>query len=241
MTVRRRVRPAAGEVRPAAPAARVEAGSVGAARHRNPGWLLAGVLLVLVSAIAGILLLSSADDRHDVLVAAGDVEIGQPLQRSHLRVVQMSTADGVATLGPDDAAGVVGQIAVGRIPAGTLLNPAMFDSSPPLAADEMVFGAALAPGAAPISAVPVGTSVRLLSVPQAVAGASPASTDAPLAATTLGDGIVWGYETLGSGNVWVSVRTSTDVGLTASKAAQDDELRIVLVGSADDPEGTTGG
>jgi len=229
-----------GEVRAAPPAARVDAGHAGAVRQRNPGWLLAGVLLVLVSAIAGVLLFSSADDRHDVLVAAGDIEIGQPVERAQLRVVQMSPADGVDTMSPDDAAALVGQIAVGRVPAGTVLNPAMFDSSPPLAADEMVFGAALAPGAAPISSVSIGSPVRLLSVPHAVAGAAPASSAAPAAAATLGDGVVWAYETLGSGNVWVSVRTTTDVGLAASKAAQDDELRIVLVGAADVEE-TAGG
>lgn len=238
VTVRRRARPAPGEVRAAAPAARVAAGPVGAARQRNPGWLLAGVLLVLVSALAGVLLFSSADDKHEVLVAAGDVEIGQPLLRSHLRVVRMSTAPGVDTLGPDDVSDIVGRIAVGRIPSGTVLHPAMFDVTPPLAADEMVFGAALAPGAAPISSVSIGSPVRLLSVPHAVVGANPASTDVPQTAGTLGDGIVWGYEALGSGNVWVSVRTTTEIGLAASKAAQDDELRIVLVGVP--AEGDTG-
>jgi hypothetical protein len=228
--------------RAAAPAARFDAGRVGEERHRNPGWLLAGVLLVLVSAIGGILLFASADDRHDVLVAAADVEVGRPLERSQLRVVQMSSAAGVDTLSTADAASLIGQIAVGPIPAGTLLNRAMFDDELPLGGTEMVFGAALDPGAAPTATIGVGTAVRLVSAPAALAGTPASGPRTP--ATVLGDGTVWAYEQLGSGKVWVSVRTTEAVGLLASAAAQDDELRVVIVGAgtesadagADEPE-----
>jgi hypothetical protein len=221
------------DLRRAAPADRVEFGRAGEARHRNPGWLLAGVLLVLVSAIGGVLLFASADDRHAVLVAAADIELGQPVQRSDLRVVQMSSAAGVATLGNADAGDLIGQVAIGRIPAGTVLNPSMFDSSSPLAAGEMVFGAALDPGEAPLSTVAVGTAVRLLAAPRAIAGATRDDAAAPPPAVVIGDGVVGDHEALGSGKVWLSIRTTVEVGLVASKAAQDDELRVVVIGGAD--------
>lgn len=208
---------------------RVEFGRVGEARHRNPGWLLAGVLLVLVSAIGGVLLFASADDRKGVLVAAADIETGQPVQRSHLRVVQLSAATGVATLGTADASALVGQIPIGRIPAGTVLNPSMFAASSPLGPGEMVFGAALDPGEAPAATVAVGAAVRLLAAPRAIAGAGRAAGTPP-PADVIGDGVVWGHEALGSGKIWLSVRTTVEVGLVASKAAQDDELRVVIVG-----------
>jgi hypothetical protein len=248
LTSRTRRRPSAtpaaqpdvpGEVRRAAPAGRVEFGRTGQARHRNPGWLLAGVLLVLVSAIGGVLLFASADERHGVLVAAADIDVGQPLQRSHLRVVQMSSATGVATLGTGDAVALIGQIPIGRIPAGTVLNASMFNSSSPLGADEMVFGAALDPGEAPLSAVTVGSAVRLLAAPRAVAGAERDAAASPPAAVVIGDGVVWDHEALGSGKIWLSVRTTVEVGLVASKAAQDDELRVVIIGDASDTMATT--
>lgn len=228
-----------GDLRRTSSGGRVEFGRTGEARHRNPGWLLAGVLLVLVSAIGGVLLFASADDRHGVLVAAADIEVGQPVQRSHLRVVQMSSSTGVATLATGDATALIGQIPIGRIPAGTVLNPSMFDTSSPLAADEMVFGAALDPGEAPVSAVTVGTAVRLLAAPRAVAGTA-RELDAPPPATVIGDGVVWDHEALGSGKIWLSVRTTVDVGLIASKAAQDDELRVVIVGDATSEAAGTG-
>jgi hypothetical protein len=186
----------------------------------------------LVSAIGGVLLFASADDRHAVLVAAADIEVGQPVQRSHLRVVQMSSAAGAATLGAADAAELIGQIPLGRVPAGTVLNRSMFDTASPLDPGEMVFGAALDPGEAPLSSVVVGTAVRLLATPRAIAGASRDATAAPPAAVVIGDGVIWDHEALGSGKVWLSVRTSVDVGLVASKAAQDDELRVVIIGES---------
>ena len=41
------------------PAARFEPGKVAEARHRNPTWIVAGVLLVLVTARGGVLLFTS--------------------------------------------------------------------------------------------------------------------------------------------------------------------------------------
>jgi hypothetical protein len=223
------------DLRRPASAGRIDVGRAGRSRHRNPGWLLGGVLLVLVSAIGGVVLFASADERRGVLVAAGDIEVGQPLRRSQLRVVQMSSAAGVATLGTADAATLLGRIPIGRIPAGTVLNASMFSSSSPLGADEMVFGAALDPGEAPLSAVAIGSAVRLLGAPRAIAGGDRDAAALPPAALVLGDGVVWDHEALGSGKIWLSVRTTVDIGLVASKAAQDDELRVVIIG--DEPEG----
>ena len=73
--------PKAGKARrpPSGPAARFEPGKVAETRHRNPTWLVAGVLLVLVSALGGVLLFASSDDRADVLVAAADLQPGRPV------------------------------------------------------------------------------------------------------------------------------------------------------------------
>ena len=62
---------------------------------------------------------------------------------------------------------LVGLLPVGRIPAGTLLAQGMFADEVPLAPNEVVFGAALDPGEAPLSGVQVGAPVELLDVPKA--------------------------------------------------------------------------
>jgi hypothetical protein len=219
--------------RPTAPAARFDPGRVAEPRHRNPAWLLAGVLLVVLCALGGVLLFSSADDRTEVLVAAGDLPAGEPVARTDLRIERV-TADGdVRSLAPADADALVGLLPVGRIPAGTLLARGMFADELPLAADEIVFGAALDPGEAPLSGVQVGAPVELLDVPKADSG--PEQATPPAGTVAIGSGTVWAVEQLASGQLWISMRVARDVGLAASEASQRDTLRVVLVGGATGP------
>jgi SAF domain len=213
---------------PTAPAARFDAGRVAETRHRNPAWLLAGVLLVVLCALGGVLLFSSADERTEVLVAVRDLEAGQPISRGDLRIERLAVDGDIGSLSPADADAIVGLLPVGRIPAGTLLARGMLADEVPLAAGEMVFGAALDPGEAPLSGVQVGVPVELLDVPKANPNATEKS--APAEATVIGSGTVWAVEQLASGQLWISMRVPRDIGLTASEASQSDTLRVVLIG-----------
>ena len=214
--------------RPVGPAARFEPGKVAEARHRNPTWIVAGVLLVVLSALGGVLLFMSSDDRTSVLVAARDLDPGRPIERDDLRVQRVAVDGGVATLPAEAADGIVGQHPAGRVPAGTLLAPAMFEAALPLGPDEVVIGAALDPGEAPMAELEVGSAVELVRVDVPAAGA----TDVTASAAPLGAGTVWAAEQIATGQVWVSVRVARDVGLAASVAAAEDRLRVVLVGGA---------
>ena len=109
-----------------------------------------------------MLLFTSNDDRTEVLVAAADLEPGQPLERSDLRIQRVALDGGVASIDPSDAPELVGRITVGQVPAGTMLAPGMFADDAALGADEMVVGAALDPGEAPLSGMQVGAPVELL-------------------------------------------------------------------------------
>jgi hypothetical protein len=216
---------------PTTPAARFDPGRVAEPRHRNPAWLLAGVLLVVLCALGGVLLFSSADDRTEVLVAARDLEQGEPISRGDLRIARLAVDGSVGSLSPADVDGLVGRLPVGRIPAGALLAGGMFADELPLAADEIVFGAALDPGEAPLSGVEVGAPVDLLDVPKATPGATDAIDPRPTTkAVVIGSGTVWAVEEMATGQLWISMRVPRNVGLTASEASQRDTLRVVLVG-----------
>jgi hypothetical protein len=217
---------------PPAPAARFDPGRVAESRHRNPAWVLAGVLLVVVCALGGVLLFSSADDRTEVLVAAGDLEPGEPISRGDLRIERLVVDGDVGSLPPSAADALVGLLPVGRIPAGTLLAQGMFADDLPLAPNEVVFGAALDPGEAPLSGVQVGAPVELLDVPKASPNPGPASApaDAGTGAVAIGSGTVWAVESLATGQLWISMRVTRAVGLAASEASQLDTLRVVLIG-----------
>ena len=189
------------------PAARFEPGKVAEARHRNPTWIVAGVLLVLLSALGGVLLFMSSDERTAVLVAARDLDPGRPVERADLRVQRVAVDDGVATLAAESADAIVGQHPAGRIPAGTMLAPAMFDAAVPLGPDEVVIGAALDPGEAPLAAAA-----------RSAAPSSSCDVDVPAARrhrrdgrapTSLGAGTVWAVEPIATGQLWVSVRVDS--------------------------------
>ena len=209
----------------AAPAARFEPGRVAEARHRNPTWIVAGVLLVLLSALSGVLLFTSSDDRTEVLVAAADLEPGQPIERSDLRVQRIAADAGVASMPATSADDVIGEHPVGFVPAGTLLSPAMFEAAIPLGADEIVVGAALDPGEAPLSQLAVGDVVELVRVVL-----PPAGVEGEATAESIGAGTIWAVESVATGQLWVSVRVQRDVGMEASLAAAEDRLRLALVG-----------
>jgi len=220
---------------PAGPAARFDPGRVAEPRHRNPTWLVAGVLLVLLSALGGVLLFSSNDDRSEVLVAAQDLEPGQPIEQADLRIERIAIDGGIASVAASEAADLIGQIPVGRVPAGAVLAPGMFAGDVALGPDEMVVGAALDPGEAPLSGLQIGAPVELLALEPVDAGATSdgaAVADARRVAVPLGTGTVWAVEPVATGQLWVSMRVRRDVGLAASQASAADTLRVVLVGAA---------
>ncbi len=211
---------------PAGPAARFDPGRVAEPRHRNPVWLLAGVLLVVLCALGGVLLFSSSDDRTEVLVAARDLEAGEPVASGDLRIERVAVDDGVATVDPSEADDLRGRLPVGPVPAGTLISGGMFAEEVPLGPDEMVFGAALDPGEAPLSGMQVGAPIELLTV----GVADPAGGGAAPSTTTIGTGTLWAVESIATGQLWLSMRVPRDVGIAASQASAADTLRVVLVG-----------
>jgi hypothetical protein len=213
-------------------AARVDAGRVSLPRHRNPTWLVAGALLVVLSALGGVLLFSASDDRVEVLVAAGDLQPGGSVEHADLRIARVAVDAGVATIGPDGAADLIGRQPIGRVPAGTLLSAGMFAEELPLAAGEVVIGAALDPGEAPLSGLQVGAGVELvvLDLADPEQGGERIGADASAAITPIGTATIWAVEPIANGQLWVSVRVAREVGLEASLAAAQDALRLVLIG-----------
>jgi len=208
------------------PVARFLPGREARARQRNLGWMLGGMLVVLVCALGGVLLVTSGDDRVDVVVAAADLERGRPVERSDLRVVRVQVGSGVATVSPTAAAELIGRAPLGEIPHGSLLAADMFSETEALGAGEVVVGAALDPGEAPLSTIAPGTAVKLLYAPLTPPDERPSAPSSQV----LGAGTVWASETLGTGQIWLTVRVQDSVGLAVSQAAQDDALRVVLSG-----------
>ncbi len=77
-----------------------------ASRLRAPSWrdtrLLVGVLLVLLSTVAGALVVAAADDRVRVFAAATEVAPGERLTTDDLAIVDVQLGDGAASYLPAD-------------------------------------------------------------------------------------------------------------------------------------------
>lgn len=142
-------------------AARVVAGRVGEPTHRNPVWLLGGVLLVVASAIGGMLLFRAGDQRSEALITARDLEPGETVERDDFRIRRISV-EGVDVVAPSEVDLIVGQRVVGPVPSGALVHAGMFSAADPIGVDQMDIGAALEPGAFPRSDLTLGAAVELL-------------------------------------------------------------------------------
>ena len=116
-----------------------------------------------------------------------------------------------------------------------MLAPGMFADDVALGPDEMVVGAALDPGEAPLSGLQVGAPVELLALEPVAAAADDGACRRGAgrsAVTSLGTGTVWAVEPSPPASCGCRCGSTGDVGLAASQAAAADTLRVVLVGAA---------
>ncbi len=86
--------------------------------------LLAGLVLVLGCAAAGVWWTAGLDDRISVLALTRSVTIGQTLTAGDLRAVDVSAADGVTLVPADHASTVLSRPMATSLGPGALLTPA---------------------------------------------------------------------------------------------------------------------
>ncbi len=99
-----------------------------ASRLRAPSWrdsrLLVGILLVLVSTVAGALVVARADDRVPVYAAASALTPGQALGADDVTVVEVQLGDGAAAYLPADRALPADAYALRELRRGELIPAA---------------------------------------------------------------------------------------------------------------------
>ena len=201
-------------------------------RKKRPSWVLAGVVLVLVSALLGVYALRAVSDEMSVMVAAHDLVPGQPVTAADLRVVTMGQSGGLRAIQPDQQGLIVGLSPRAPIPAGTVLNTGLFVTAGEVVPAGMaVVGGAFGVGEVPTATLRAGDVVDLIVVAPSTAGV----TASPVAAAVVGRGSVWavsGSVDPGSGSssrVWVALLIDSSVQVQVAQAAADGRLRLSLV------------
>jgi len=196
-------------------------------RERQTPLVLLGVLLVAGCALAAVLFARSGQSTAEVVVAAHDLQPGQPIAAADLRTTQVSTSTNATFLSAAHLEELVGQAPRGFVPAGTPLNPDMIASGAALSAGEDIVGAVLAPGAMPVGGLRSGDVVEVI-----VTSKANGTSSAPPG--SLGRAVVYEVAPSSGDNgadTWVSLRQPASLGLKIAQAAADGTLRLALVGA----------
>ncbi len=193
-------------------------------RQRRLPWIALGLLLVFGAGLAFAAWTQATSRQVAVLVAARDVDAGEVVTAAAVRTEQVAVGPGVTTVESGERQLVVGKVARGPIPAGTLLNPALVAEGDVVPAGQAVVGAVLVPGAYPTASLRPGDHVQLV--------AAAATTDPSAVLEPLGDARVWAVTDLdapGTPGLFISLLVPADRAGAVTNAGAQQRLRLVLV------------
>jgi len=124
--------------------------------------VLLGLALLLAGVLGTLAIVQQAGQRIPVLVMARSVQAGQVIGAEDVRVAELGTAPGVATLGAGERARVVGRRAAVPLEQGQVLGPAVVADGPALAAGQVAMSLALAPEHAAAGQLRAGDRVAVV-------------------------------------------------------------------------------
>lgn len=199
--------------------------------RRRPSWIVLGTIIVGLAALLGAYVFNAASETIQVMVAAHDLEPGETVEPSDLRVVEMGRTDQLRAIQPQQQDLIVGLAPRSRVPQGTVLNTDLFVSADEvIPAGKTIVGSSLSAGAVPSPTLRAGDAVILL----AISGQNLAADAPPSTATELGRAVVWAVEgqatTEGQNSrAWVSLLVDESLQTSVAQAAADDRLRLAMV------------
>jgi hypothetical protein len=196
-------------------------------RERRVPWIALGLLLVFGAGLGFAAWSQTTSSRSPVLIADRDVAAGESVEVDAIGTADIGAGPGARTVPASDLELVVGRVARGPIPAGTVLSPDMVSDGDVVPDGQAVVGAVLESGAYPTATLRPGDSVRMV---EAAEAGDPAAVP-----KELGAGRVWAVTTPdgpGEGGLFVSLLVPEGQAAAASDAAARQQLRLILVGGA---------
>jgi hypothetical protein len=191
-----------------------------ATNKRSAPMALVGVAAVVLGALLFLALYTSVDQRHSVLAVAQPVAAA-----ADLRVVRVSSSEGVASMPASRSGDVVGKTAAVALVPGAQLAPAQVGVASTLQPGQAVVGIALKPGQAPAS-LRAGTRVEVIDTVKGAGGDQPRpvvlSTNAVVSSSARGD-------SSSSGTTLVSLTLPASEAPAVAAAAMDGQLSLVML------------
>lgn len=188
----------------------------------NTGRIALGLVVLAISALAAVVVFSSAADRVTVIGVARDVPAGKAITESDLRDVSISRGSGLRTIPTQDASKVVGRTAAVGLVAGSLLSPGQLADGPLLPTGTVVTGAVLKSGQFPVG-LGIGDQVDV--VETAAADSSGVGEPVPRGSATVVDLSESGD---GQGAVTVSLAVRSESAAAISSAGAAGRLSLVV-------------
>ena len=216
-----------GRVRERVPQPETRGASV--VRRRQVRWIVAGVLMVVGSALVFATIWARAGSETRVLVLTRSVDAGHVLASSDLRSANVSASGDVATVPATSEASVVGRTVAMPIAGGSLLNPQAIGSGRALRAGEAMVGLALKPGTFPSSLAP-GDHVRVVDTTSAAS--TPGTAAQPRNTSSGATGVVMAIEAnaaAGDGSAVLSLRLDDGKADGVAQLASADHASLVLI------------
>ncbi len=135
---------------------------------RQPKRLMiaAGVLVVVIGALAAFWFSQSATERIDVVAMAKDVAWGEQIQAEDLQRVEVVADPGITPLPWSGAASLVGKYAASKLWAGTLISSNAVTGQRVLQPGQALVGLSVKAGQMPTSSLQPGDPVQLVTVPE---------------------------------------------------------------------------
>ena len=190
--------------------------------------LVIGIIVMLAFALGAVLWHSSTTEREAVLALVGDIERGDTIASTDLRVVYVASDDPIAHVRREESGDIVGRIAMTDLEAGTLVTRSQVADRVAIGAGEGVVGLALDPGQFPALGLLPGDRVNVV----AAETTTPEDGEDVSSPVLARGGEVFAVEDLGGqGRQFVSLRMSEDDGNRVAAAAERGPVRLVLVGS----------
>jgi Flp pilus assembly protein CpaB len=167
-----------------------------------------------------------------VVVAARDIEPGEVVQATDLRVIEIGGSAEMRAVQRTQQDLVVGLAARGPIPEGTVMNTGLVSPRDHVVPQGWaVVGASLPRGAIPSTALAAGDRVDVLQT----AERSGAPAESPRNATTIASGTVWSVRppegSSVSAETWVALLVPMDAREPVAQAAADGLLTLALLGA----------
>ena len=184
--------------------------------------LAVGVLVTVVFALGAVLWHLSAVEKVSALVVASNVERGEVIDASDVRVAYVSSDDSLARLDGSQLDRVVGRVALVDLAEGTLLTTLVIADAAAVEEGDGVVGLSLDPGAYPARGLAPGDRVNVVRS----ADVADLAADPTVIAR---DATVFAVDELASDRLLVSVLAAEADAEAVAAAASAGGLRLVLV------------